>query len=367
MKNLNKKIAEQVIFLCGRGNHQLGKKVLEKISELFGHKCTFEHISYGEYIEGELDNRIPEYEKIRGKVVVIYQSMSAPDLVEEALDFIWACKHQYGAIYVILICPFLWNRRQDALMEILKGEFEKKEAKPEEIQRLRKIISFLANAGVNEMMVATPHSKAMEEYCTQYGIKFHEIDPSPIFASMVQTIVPIEDQKLINVYSPDLGSINRAVKLARVLNCHILFNEKKRGINRETSIVESKSDEIASLTKKLREKYDFPEINYATPEEINGKIVIITEDEVASGGTANDTGKRLVSFEAKMLFLLATHPVLTLGWKGRLFSKNPFDYVIMADSIERDIKKRTGGKIIDISLDSLFAAETYRLLNKIII
>lgn len=301
-----------VVFLSGQGNHELGLKILDELSELFGSRCQFDHITINKYPDGELDNRIVNHSKIKGKTVVLYQSVFSQEMLDEAIDLIWACKHQYGATYIIAVFPFLWNRRQDPMMtEDKKEKWSKKIVKQDEVQRLRKTIHLLSCCGVNELMVATPHSNAMENACIEYGIKFHEIDPSSLFATTIQTFVPHEDHHLIKIYAPDAGSIPRAVNLANLLHCPVLFNLKHRAINDKTSIVEEKIEERDNLVNEFRDYYKFQEIYYINPELVKNMIIIMIEDEVASGSTANDTGQMLQRLTAKSVFLLATHPVLS--------------------------------------------------------
>lgn len=358
------KDVQEVIFLSGNGNFKLGAKILEQLSELFGKRCFFSHINFNKYPEGELDNRIVNHENIKGKIVVIYQSIFKQKYEDELTDLVWALKHQYGAKYIIGIFPFFWNRRQDPVMEeTVMEKWSKKVAKPEEIQRLRKSIFILHQCGIDEMMVATPHSSAMAKACEEYGVKFHEINPTIKFATTIQTFIPLEEHELINVYAPDAGSIPRAVRLAGILHCRVLFNLKNRAINSITSIVEEKKEEIERLVAEFREYYDFEEIYYIVPDLVEGKIIVMVEDEVASGGTANDTGRHLKQLKAKAVLLLATHAVLIRGWKNKLFYLNPFSRMIMTNTIPRGHKKRTGGKIFDISLAQEFGDSLFRILD----
>lgn len=362
LKKMNN-VKEEVIFLSGQGNHQLGAKILSELSELFGQRCLFNHINFNKHSEGEFDNRIVNFEKINGKIVVLYQSMYELELLYEAMEFIRACKNQYGAKYVIGVFPFLWNRRQDSVMEETEKErWLRKVAKPDEIQRLNQTVYFLKCAGLDEMIVATPHSSAMKKACIEYGIKFYEIDPSPIFANKAQTFYP-EEQDSIYTYAPDAGSIPRAINLARILNRPVLFNLKNRAINSITSILNETKEEMEKLTKEFREYYKYKLIHYITPENVMDKIIIMVEDEVASGGTSNNTGQLLKKLGAKSVLLFATHPVLTWGWRNKLFINNPFTKIIMTDTIPRGYEKRTGGKVTDISLDSLFASSLFKVLN----
>lgn len=356
----------KVDFRSGNGNHPLGANALRELTELSGQECRFGHVNYNKYPDGEFDNRIVNFKILKDGVAVVYQSMYSQELFDEVLDLIWAIKHQYGAKYIIGVFPFFWNRRQDPMMEESEKEkWSKKTPKPDEIQRLRKNIHLLKTCGVDEMIVATPHSSAMGKACEEYGIKFHEIDPSHLFATALQTFIPAEEQSLVTVYSPDAGSIPRAINLAKILHCPVLFNLKNRAINDRTSIAHEELAEIERLTTEFRSYYKFEDIYYATPEIVSGKIIVIVEDEAASCGTANDTGRLLQQFGVKSIFFMATHAVLTWGWRNKLFYCNPFTKIIMTDSIPRGYEKRTGGKIFDISLSSLFASVLFKIIKKL--
>jgi len=357
------KTTADIFFLCGNGNHPLGSETLKKLGELLGKSCKFNHINFNKFPEGELDNRIPNHANIKGKTVVLFQSMHSSDLMLEALDLTWALHNQYGAARIIGVFPFVWNRRQDPKMEIDPNDLSGKKAKQDEIQRLKMLVDDFAHRGLTDMIVATPHSKSMQEYCKEYGINFYEINTSPLFDEAIKTFVPEEDLDLVKVYTPDLGSMPRAIALAKILNCSVLFNLKNRIIYNETSIKDSNPEELEGILKNLREKYDFPEIYYCATELVKGKIIVMIEDEVASGSTANNTGQLLRKMEAKSIFLLATHAVLTWGWRNKLFYENPFTKIIMTNSIQRDYEKRTGGHIVDISIAPAIATKMFKLLN----
>jgi phosphoribosylpyrophosphate synthetase len=356
---------ENTVFLCGNGNHPLFAQVLRKLGEFFGQSCKFDHIYFNKYPEGELDNRIPKYEKIKGKTIVLFQSFKSMEFLEllcETLDLLWALKHQYGAKRIIVIFSFLCNRRQDPLMETDPNNIWKT-PKPDEFQRLRMTISFLSHCGVDEIVVPTPHSGEMKKACKEYNIIFHEIDLSHLFAEAIKTFVSEDDLSLVNIYAPDLGSIPRAVNLAKILTCPVLFNLKNRIIYNQTSIKEEKEEELKEIMENLIEQYNFSKIHYVTKELVTGKIMAIVEDEIASGGTANDTGQMLKRLNSKYNLLFATHPLFTWGWRNKLFFKNPFEKIAITDSIERPYEKRTGGQLVDISIAPIIASTLFRILR----
>ncbi len=361
-----KNFSEEVVFLSGQGNHPLGSDMLKELTELSGQKCSFDHINISSHPDGENDNKIPKWEKIAGKTVVYYSSLNSQTLLNEAVDIIYAANHQYGAKYTIAVVPFLLNRRQDPVMEILENDkWSKKIPKPWEIQRLRQTIHLLSFAGVNELVVATPHSVEMEKACNDYGIKFHAVDPSLLFAQKAEALIPEEDFPLVNVYAPDAGSIPRAVTLARILHCKVLFHIKFRAANNITSIVNESPEEIERWENEFRSRYNYKEIYYAFPEKLEDAVIVMVDDEVTTGKTANDTGNKLRQSGVKLLYLFIVHAVLTFGWRTLLFNNRPFTAVIMANSIRRGYDKLTGGDIVNIDLSTMFGSKLFKILNRL--
>lgn len=346
-------IKNNVLFFSGNGNHVLGKKILYDLSEYAGVDLSFNHINFSKFSDVEPDNKVPQYEMIAKKTVVLYQSMADSRLMEEFLELAWAMKHQYRAKEIIAVIPFLRFRRQDH------------SEKAEEIDRLKMIIDRLKHAGVDQLIVATPHSEKMAENCRVYGIKFHPADMSEIFAQAIRTLLN-GDEKNTLIYAPDEGSISRAVGLAQILGFKVIFTLKKRGLNNAAEIAGPDQQEIDELIARAQQELDFPQISYATADQIKGAIILMVEDEIASGETANKTGRRLKSLGADTLIFSATHAVCTAGWQRKLFYQNPFDKIFIADSIPRDYENRTGGKMHDLSVSSVMAAGLYKVLRDLV-
>ena len=112
-----------------------------------------------------------------------------------------------------------------------------------------------------------------------------------------------------------------------------------------------------------KETFDFEEIYYATHDLVAGMIIIMMEDEVATGGTANDTGLLLRKYLVKDLYFLATHPVLTLGWRNKLLKHNPFTKIVFTNTIPRTYEKQTGGEVLDLSIAPQFGSVLFKILN----
>jgi len=339
---------DEILFYSGNGNHSLGAGMISHLEEYFGRDFHFENIDFGLFPDGESDNRIPRFTEISGKTVIFYQSIYNENLLEEALELIWAIKRQYKALHLIAVIPFLIFRRQDH------------EEKNDEICRLKMIIDRLKHAGVDEMITVSPHSADIDKFCQMFDVKLWEIDPSPLFASTIKTY--ISDKPTI--YSPDRGSITRAIKLAKLTGGRVIFSLKERGLNNEANIKPEEKEEVDRLISYYQEKEDFLDINYADAGHIVDESIVMVEDEISTGTTANKTGRRLKGLGARKIIFLAVHPVLVHGWRRKLFDRNPFDKIILGDTIPRGYEKRTGGLIHDISVAELMAQTLYKALGR---
>lgn len=336
-----------ILFYSGNGHHRLGADILSHFNELLGAKLCFSHTDFDNFPDGESDTVFPNSANISDKPVVFYQSIYNEQLFMEALQSIWSLKMQYRASYLIAVIPFMIYRRQDHLEN------------QAEVCRLKMAIDLLKAVGVNEIISVTPHSEHMETFSHKAGIKFHEVDLSPLFVSRVNTY--LTDQPL--VYSPDAGSIPRAIKVAKLLNCQVIFNLKERGLNNDIKITIDKAAEIEA-TIKFYHTRGFKEINFADGSMINGASIVMIEDEVSTGSTANQTGRRLRQLGAKEIIFLATHPVLTRGWRRKLLFENPFTKIVISNTIPRPYEKMTGGLIDDVFVALPIAEKLYKVLKQ---
>jgi len=347
---MNELILNNVIAYSGNGHHSLGAKALFKFGEYAGIDMTFQHTNFSDHPDGEPDNTPNKPQNIAGKVVIHYQSMYTMALMEESLDAIWAYKKQYKAAYVIGVFPFLIFRRQDH------------PEKFNEVYRLRMIIDRLAHAGLDEMIVVTPHSNQMKKCCDEFGIKFTAVDMSNTFAEVLSTYLPDNNSNII-VHAPDEGSIYRAIKLAKALKVPVYFNVKDRGMNNVIKFVELDETESDVIVKRVRQLHQYEDIHYAYADSVKDKTIVMIDDEVSTGSTANENARSLKEFGAKQIFFVVTHPVLTSGWRKKLLHLNPFDKIIMATTIPRDYSKSTGGYIYDISVSSQLGSALFKSVS----
>jgi phosphoribosylpyrophosphate synthetase len=339
---------EDYLFYCGRGNGSLSHELLTKLGEYLGAPLKYEFIDFGVWRDGCPNDRIINFENIQDRNVIFFDSLLNKEDLYDCLSLCCAFKHQYEAKRLIAVTPFNLLRRCDH------------DEKAEEIQYLRQYIRFLANAGVDDLVVCTPHSENFGAYCKEYGINFH-----PAYMDFTQDLKTIVSKEGKNVfYSPDEGSIARAIAHAKkIKGAIVLFDLKNRKTNNQTEIVNAVEGQINEIIDQYKSKFEFEELHYVKPELFQGANIIMIDDEMASGETANKTGHKLKELGAKNVYFAFTHPVCVNGWKSTLFHENPFTRVISGNTIPRGESNRTGGKIVDVSVDQVLASDLYGIVG----
>lgn len=344
---------ENVLFFKGFGNSPLALEILTELKEYLGHRPVVSHIHYGRWGDGELEDRFADYKDIKGKTLVIFECLKEESVMIRFLQSCWAAKYQYGAERIVAVLSFMQYRRQD------------REDYFHEIWRNKWLATQMKNSGISHVILATPHSEQTGENFRNEGIVFRSVDMSDLFASRLKPFFPAESGRgnKVKVYTPDEGSIPRAIELARRLGVGVLFSLKNRGFDNETEIVEATQKKI----EEIKQQFDFfPDLEYATSERVSGMIIVMVEDEIDSGGTANGQAVKLRGYGAAKIYMLFTHAVCTDPWRRKLFgADNPFSQVIVGNTIPREEGKRTGGKVHDVSVANPMAAELLRMLQEI--
>lgn len=342
---------ENYLFYYGRGNKELGHQVLRQLGELLGQPLKFNFIDFGTWRDGCPNDKIVDFNEVRGKNIIFFDSLTTKTAVLDYLSLAYAFKHQYHAGNLIAVNPFILTRRCDH------------EEKKEEIQYLRQYLKFLSTAGVSELVAVTPHSDYMGQVAEEYGMKFHPVYTD--FSRTLKTIVPKNERIL--VYSPDKGSIPRAIAHAKKIPAStVVFDLKLRKSNNKTEIVQAEQDIINEIKFKYSQEFDFniDYIKYISEIDITGANIIMIDDELSSGGTAIDTAKKLMGIGAKAVYFAFTHAVCSNGWKPTLFSEPIFTKILAQNTIIRDEENRTGGRIIDVSANEVIAAALYEIIMR---
>ena len=339
-----------VIIFTGLDNDSLAEGMCLKLREYLGEDPQKGHIRFGKFDDIEIKDSFPDFEDIRGKTVVFFECMKSLETTVRLLQLCWAAKYHYGAKHIIIATSFLHYRRQDHPEKI------------HEIHRNRWLIEEMKHNGVDHLIVATPHSDQTRKNCEEVGIVFREVDFTEAFASVCKPLLPEKgENKKANLFSPDEGSIERAIVFARLLDVDVLFRIKDRGHNNEVALVEADQEMIDQIIAK----HDYDRLYYATPDRIKDAIMIMIDDEVTTGSTANKQAKSLLQWGASMIMLFVTHPVCSNQWMEKLMDGEPFGKICFTNTIFRGKEHRTGGKVHDVSAAGLMASSVFRVLRQL--
>ncbi|MFH0873677.1 MAG: ribose-phosphate pyrophosphokinase-like domain-containing protein [Candidatus Komeilibacteria bacterium] len=331
---------DRLVLYSGTSNFSLAETTLDIVSQRLNQLLTFTHVYHDPFNDGEPGFELELPEQINGRHAILFASVIDNKHELQLRDMITACKFQYGARSVTVIMPFMRYRKQD------HPEFTN------EITRLRWYLKGLKDQGVDNLLVCDPHNlEITSTFAREFGLNLFIADPSELFAREVSPLIQSYGPETVFWYSPDFGSVGRAITMAKLTNTRVMATAKER---RDGEIQIITDDTF--LDRIYRQYGDDVQV-MTDLEALNGMNVFMREDEVASGSTCAHTAKHLRQKGVNSLRLVATHPVCSHGWKRRLFprkSPHPFDKVIVGNTRRRGFTEQTvyevgtGGHIITV-------------------
>lgn len=228
---------------------------------------------------GEVLARLSRTDTIAGNDVCIFFSTypntnTRLQLLYQTLETL----NYYGAREISLILPYLSYSRQDK--RFLEGE----------ALSLKLIIDFLKSLNVSNLLTVNPHNKdALLQFSK--GMKITIID---VFNELVSSALKLIGNDAVLV-APDMGRCDDVKRLGEALNITHVCLEKRR--DRVTG----------EVTISLKNVFD-----------INGKKVLIVDDEISTGGTISKAAKLLKKLGAKHVYVAAIHLLLVKNAVDRL-------------------------------------------------
>lgn len=293
-----------IMLFSGTTNEPLAKKIAAELNHKLS-KVTIKHFSDGEtYVNVE--------ENVNGKKVYFVQSGSYPtnESLMELLIMLHALKktNQHPK-KVIAIVPFYPYRRMEKTVEV--GESLTFEL----------VADLLKTAGIDKIICMDLHKHRSKRF---FKFQRKELFAMPVIEEY------LKKKNLANmvIVAPDKGSMPESKKYARALNIPIVKAYKKR----------KKHDE--AIIKKI-------------VGEINGKDVIIIDDEINTAGTLTSVVKAIKDKGARDIYFACTHAVLSGPAIERL-KQSPIKEVIVTDTINLSLEKKID-KIKIISVAKIFA------------
>ncbi len=137
--------------------------------------------------------------------------------------------------------------------------------------------------------------------------------------------------------SPDIGGVERARALGRRINASIAIVDKRRPSPGKSEVMN-------------------------VVGHVKGKICVIVDDIIDSGGTIVNASKALKDKGAKDVYVYITHAVLSGNAVDKI-NKSQIKKLVITDSIDSSKKLKKSNKIQVVSISSMIAEAIKRISN----
>jgi len=259
-------------------------------------------------------------ENIRGEDCFFVQSTSFPanDHLMELLIAIDAMKRG-SARRITAVIPYFGYARQD----------RKTGGRTPISAKL--VADLITAAGADRVLTMELHAGQIQGF---FNIPVDNLIVAPVFVPQIQERFNGEE---LCIVSPDVGGVVRARALAKRLGADLAIIDKRREKAGESEVMN-------------------------VIGEVDGKVCILVDDIVDSGGTLCNAARALIENKAKEVHAYVVHGVLSGGAVEKVES-SPLKKLVITDSIAATESVRSAGNIEQLSVSSLMG-EAIRRINE---
>ncbi len=230
------------------------------------------------------------HENIRGEDVFVVQSTSYPanDHLMELLVTIDALKRA-SAKRITAVIPYFGYARQD------------RKTGPRTPISAKLVANLIEAAGADRVLTMELHASQIQGF---FNIPVDNLICSPVLLPNLQALAK---QGECVITSPDVGGVVRARHFAKKIDADLAIIDKRRekaGVSEVMNII----------------------------GDVEGKICIMVDDMVDSGGTLCNAAGALIEKGAKAVHAYACHGVLSGGAVARI-AKSPIQEMVLTDTI----------------------------------
>lgn len=285
------------------------EKLAQKISDSIGIKLGEKNVT--KFSDGE--TRINIEESVRGDRVFIIQSMSNPvnDHIMETLIMIDALKRA-SAKSINVVIPYYGYSRQD------------KKMRSREPISAKLLANLLTTAGANRIITLDLHAVQIQGF---FDLPVDHLNGVPLLANSFLKKGLVNDETVI--VSPDHGGVNRARKFSEFVG----------------------SSPLAIIDRRISTYNATEEINLIG--DVKNKNCIVVDDIIDTAETAINSAEILIKAGAKMVYVCATHAVLSGEAINRINSSS-IERVIVTDSID-STQNNMSLKLEEVTISILIA------------
>ncbi len=293
----------EIKLFAGSSNRPLAEAIAKKLNTTLG------KVETGKFSDGETSVHIGE--TVRGRDLFIIQSTSYPvnDSLMELLIMIDAAKRA-SAGRITAVIPYFGYARQD------------RKARSRDPITAKLVADLLTAAGADRVLTMDLHAAQIQGF---FNIPLDNLLGGPTLYNYFSN--KIDDSYL--VVSPDIGSVNRARKVAERLNCQMAIIDKRRP---KANVME-----VMNIIGN-----------------VEGKKCLLVDDMIDTAGTIVQGAQALVDQGATEIHACCTHAVLSGPAIERL-EKSAIMELVMLDTIQLPPEKMLP-KIKILSVAEIFAA-----------
>ena len=299
-------------LLAGNSNKNLSKKIASFL------KSKLVNSSLKKFADGEIYVEINE--NIRGNSIFILQSVSYPanDNLMELLLCIDALKRS-SAKNITAVIPYFGYARQD------------RKVVPRTAISAKLVSNLITKAGADRVVTVDLHAGQIQGF---FDIPVDNLFSTPIFSRHIKKNISRKD--LICV-APDVGGVERARALSKLLEVNLAIVDKRRPAPGKSKVMNVIGN-------------------------VKGKSCVMIDDIIDSGGTIVNAAKVLKDKGAKEIYVYVTHGVLS-GNAVEKIKKSVIKKLILTDTIDNQQKLKGTSNIQVLSISNLMGEAIKRISN----
>ncbi|MEK7814855.1 MAG: ribose-phosphate pyrophosphokinase, partial [Chloroflexota bacterium] len=302
-------VTDELKIFTGNAHRDLAEAVCQYLDIPVGQAEVFKFANDNTFV------RI--LENVRQRDVFIIQPTCSPvnDNLMELLIMIDACKRA-SAGRITAVVPYYGYGRTD------------KKDQPRVPITARLVADLLTAAGADRLLTVDLHAGQIQGF---FNIPVDELTALPILTDYFKA----KELSDLVVVAVDVGISKRARDVAERLGAPLAIIEKRRLGN---------DDRTETLN---------------VIGDVQGKVALLFDDEIDTGGTMVDAARALAERGVKEVYSSVTHPVLSRQ-AAQLIAQSNFREVVVTDTIPLPQEKRNG-KFMVLSVAPLLGEAIYRI------
>ncbi|MBU0799820.1 MAG: ribose-phosphate pyrophosphokinase [Alphaproteobacteria bacterium] len=300
-------------LIAGNSNPPLASAIADYL-EMPLTKASIRHFNDSEVFAEILEN-------VRGEDVFVVQSTCSPanDNLMELLITMDALRRG-SARRITAVMPYFGYARQD----------RKTGGRTPISAKL--VANLITSAGADRVLTMELHAAQIQGF---FDIPVDNLIIAPVFVPEIEKRFAGEELVIV---SPDVGGVVRARALAKRLNCDLAIIDKRR--------------EQAGVSEVMN-----------VIGEIKGRVCIMVDDIVDSGGTLCNAAVALKEQGAKAVHAYVVHGVLSGGAVARI-SDSQLEKMVISDSIPATEAIRASNSIEQLSVAPLIGEAIKRISDE---